>query len=62
MMWASDGGPTAASTAPLKCQVTARQFPLTRELRALLEAQGEHTDPVQKALEAIIPHVFHREG
>ncbi len=39
-----------------------RVFPMTAELRALLEAQRAHTDAVQRTVEAIIPHVFHRDG
>jgi hypothetical protein len=37
-----------------------RTFPLTVELRALLEAA--HTDAVQRKLGRIIPDVFHRNG
>ena len=39
-----------------------RESPLTRELRSLLDGQRAHTDAVQKARGAIIPHVFHRKG
>ena len=40
----------------------ARTFPLTAELRAVLEAQLAYTDTIQKSRGAIIPHVFHRKG
>ena len=40
----------------------ARTFPMTDELRAVLEEQRAYTDRVQRKLGAIIPHVFHREG
>jgi integrase len=40
----------------------SREFPMTAELRALLEAQRAHTDAVQKKRGAIVPHVFHRDG
>jgi integrase len=39
-----------------------RVFPLTAELRAVLEAQRAHTDRVQKETGTIIRHVFHRHG
>jgi integrase len=39
-----------------------RVFPMTAELRALLEAQRAHTDAVQRRQGSIIPHVFHRNG
>jgi integrase len=39
-----------------------RVFPMTIELRALLEAQRAHTDAVQREQGSIIPHVFHRTG
>ena len=39
-----------------------RVFPMTAELRALLEDQREHTDEMQHKLGCIIPHVFHRNG
>ena len=38
-----------------------RMFPLTPELRAVLEAQRQHTDSLQKS-GTIIPYVFHRDG
>lgn len=40
----------------------ARTFPLTLELRALLEAQRAHTEALQRDLGQIIPWVFHRNG
>ncbi|HSP96837.1 MAG TPA: site-specific integrase [Candidatus Dormibacteraeota bacterium] len=40
----------------------ARVFPMTADLRALLEAQRVYTDAVQKQAGAIIPDVFHRDG
>jgi integrase len=40
----------------------ARVFPMTVELRALLEAQRAYTDQVQREQQRIIPYVFHREG
>jgi integrase len=40
----------------------ARVFPMTAELRALLEAQRAHTDAVQREAGRIIPDVFHRDG
>jgi len=56
----------AASTVRLEAGTTkndeARTFPLTAELRALLEAQRAATDAVQRKLGRIIPHVFHRKG
>jgi integrase len=39
-----------------------RVFPMTRELRVLLEAQRAHTDAVQREKGIIIAHVFHRGG
>ena len=39
-----------------------RLFPLTRDLRTVLEAQRAHTDAVSCQLEAIVPLVFHRHG
>lgn len=39
-----------------------RTFPLTAELRAILDAQRAYTDAVQRDLGRIIPHVFHRKG
>jgi len=39
-----------------------RVFPMTAELRALLEAQRAHTDQLQREQRRIIPHVFHRNG
>jgi integrase len=39
-----------------------REFPLTAELRALLEAQRAHTDTIQRLQGKIIPTVFHRDG
>ena len=55
-----------ACTAPLEPHTTkndeARTFPLTAELRALLEAQRAATDAAQRDLGRIIPHVFHRKG
>lgn len=39
-----------------------RTFPLTAELRALLEAQRVYTDAAQRKLGRIIPEVFHRNG
>lgn len=56
----------AAGTVRLEPHTTkndeARTFPLTTELRALLEAQRAATDAVQRDLGRIIPHVFHRKG
>lgn len=40
----------------------ARTFPLTQELRALLEAQRLLTDELQRKLAIFIPWVFHRDG
>lgn len=37
-----------------------RVFPMTAELRALLETQRTHTDAVQRECGRIIPWVFHR--
>jgi integrase len=39
-----------------------RTFPLTPELRAVLEAQREATDAVEKATETVVALVFHRKG
>jgi integrase len=39
-----------------------RLFPMTRELRALLEAQREYTRQVEREKGIICPWVFHREG
>jgi integrase len=39
-----------------------RTFPLTPQFRALLEAQRETTNTVQKKKNLIIPWVFHRNG
>ena len=39
-----------------------RVFPLTRDLRTVLEAQRIHTDAVSRQLGAIVPLVFHRQG
>ena len=39
-----------------------RVFPLTRDLRTVLEAQRAHTDAVSRELGAIVPRVFHRDG
>lgn len=39
-----------------------KNFPLTPELRAVLEAQRVKTDLIQKRLGRIIPWVFHRDG
>lgn len=39
-----------------------RQFPMTADLRALLEAQRAHADDVQRQQGSIIPWVFHRDG
>ena len=40
----------------------ARQFPLTAELRALLETQRAATEALQRRTGRIIPWVFHRNG
>jgi integrase len=40
----------------------ARTFPLTAELRAILEAQHAETDLVQRETGTIIRRVFHRQG
>src|SRR5262249_40943894 len=40
----------------------ARTFPMTEELRELLEAQRAYTDAVQHKKGIICPHVFHRDG
>ena len=39
-----------------------RLFPLTRDLRAVLEAQRTRTDEVSRQLQAIVSRVFHRHG
>ena len=39
-----------------------RLFPMTGELRAVLEAQRAYTDAVQKKTDALVPYVFHRNG
>ena len=39
-----------------------RLFPLTRDLRMVLEARRAHTDAVSRQLGAIVPLVFHRDG
>lgn len=39
-----------------------RMFPLTPELRSALERQRERTEALQKAMEQIIPWIFHRAG
>jgi integrase len=39
-----------------------RLFPFTPELRAVLEAQREVTERLQREKGAIIPYVFHRQG
>ena len=39
-----------------------RTFPMTRELCHLLEHQRAITDHVQRQLEIVCPHVFHRAG
>ncbi len=39
-----------------------RNFPLTPELRAVLERQRERTSALEKATGQIIPWVFHRKG
>jgi integrase len=39
-----------------------RVFPMTAELRELLEAQRAHREAVQRERGEIIPHVFHRSG
>ena len=41
---------------------TGGSFPFTPELRAVLEAQREATERLQREREAIIPWVFHRRG
>ena len=40
----------------------ARMFPLTPDLRAILEGQRAHTLQVERDLGVIIPWVFHRNG
>jgi integrase len=39
-----------------------RQFPLTPDLRAILERQRERTTAEEKTTGAVIPWVFHRAG
>lgn len=39
-----------------------RMFPMTRELRAILERQRNRTEALQRAAGQIIPWVFHRNG
>lgn len=39
-----------------------RTFPMTRDLRQILEQQSAYTDEVQRRLGVICPQVFHREG
>jgi integrase len=39
-----------------------RMFPLTPELRLLLEQQRSYSDRIQKEQGRIVPEVFHREG
>jgi integrase len=39
-----------------------RTFPFTVELEAVLVAQREYTDTVQKRIKAVVPFVFHRDG
>jgi integrase len=39
-----------------------REFPITDDLRELLEAQRTRTDDAQRKTETIIPWVFHRNG
>jgi integrase len=39
-----------------------REFPMTAELRVLLEAQRVTTDAAQRRTSRIIPYVFHRTG
>jgi integrase len=39
-----------------------RVFPMTPTLRALLVAQRQHTDAVQKEIGAVVVRVFHRTG
>jgi integrase len=56
----------ATSTVRLDAGTTkngdGRVFPMTQELRALLQAQREHTDTVQRERGIICPWVFHRNG
>ncbi len=37
-------------------------FPLTAELRAVLQRQREQTEALQHATGQIVPWVFHRDG
>lgn len=37
-------------------------FDVLPELRALIEAQREYTDAVERRLGAVVPYIFHREG
>jgi integrase len=39
-----------------------RTFPMTRDLRELLERQRTATDDLQRRLKVVCRHVFHREG
>jgi integrase len=39
-----------------------RMFPMTRDLRAVLERQRERTTTIEQAQCRIIPWVFHRDG
>jgi hypothetical protein len=39
-----------------------RLFPMTAELRAILEEQRTYTDAVQREKDAVVPFVFHRKG
>ena len=39
-----------------------RMFPLTPELREVLQRQREHTEAVQQETDRIVPWVFHRDG
>lgn len=39
-----------------------RTFPMTRELRSLLEEQRVTTDRLQRHADKVCPHVFHRNG
>jgi integrase len=39
-----------------------RMFPLTPELRGILEHQRARTEEFQRQTERIVPHVFHRRG
>jgi len=48
--------------APATKNARAREFEMTPDLRALLEAQRRVTDEAQRELQTIIPFVFHRNG